>query len=205
MVYFYGTMLSKGDRTRQFIIEKSAPIFNTKGYAATSMADILAATGLAKGGVYGNFKSKDEIAVEAFIYSYAKLKEELRFKIRQQATATGKLSAILDFYRNYSVKPHIEGGCPLLNTAIDADDHIPFLKQKAKEALEEMLDSLRYLIQSGIDKKEFRKDIDAVQEAELFFAKIEGAIMIAKLRDNPKTLNRILDEMKREINNWKKS
>src|SRR5688572_3926032 len=198
-------MLSKGDRTRQFIIEKSAPIFNTKGYAATSMADILAATGLAKGGVYGNFKSKDEIAVEAFIYSYAKLKEELRFKIRQQATATGKLSAILDFYRNYSVKPHIEGGCPLLNTAIDADDHIPFLKQKAKEALEEMLDSLRYLIQSGIDKKEFRKDIDAVQEAELFFAKIEGAIMIAKLRDNPKTLNRILDEMKREINNWKKS
>jgi TetR/AcrR family transcriptional regulator, transcriptional repressor for nem operon len=205
LVYFYGTMLSKGDRTRQFIIEKSAPIFNTKGYAATSMADILAATGLAKGGVYGNFKSKDEIAVEAFIYSYAKLKEELRFKIRQQATATGKLSAILDFYRNYSVKPHIEGGCPLLNTAIDADDHIPFLKQKAKEALEEMLDSLRYLIQSGIDKKEFRKDIDAVQEAELFFAKIEGAIMIAKLRDNPKTLNRILDEMKREINNWKKS
>jgi TetR/AcrR family transcriptional regulator, transcriptional repressor for nem operon len=204
LVYFCTTMLSKGDRTRQFIIEKSAPIFNTKGYAATSMADILAATGLAKGGVYGNFKSKDEIAVEAFIYSYAKLKEELRFKIRQQITATGKLSAILDFYRNYSVKPHIEGGCPLLNTAIDADDHIPFLKQKAKEALEEMLDSLRYLIQNGIDKKEFRKDIDAVKEAELFFAKIEGAIMIAKLRDNPKTLNRILDEMKNEINSWKK-
>lgn len=195
-------MLSKGDKTKQFIIEKSAPIFNRKGYAATSMADILEATGLAKGGIYGNFSSKDEIAVEAFEYSYNKLKEELRFKIRQQSTARAKLTAILDFYRNYSVKPHIEGGCPLLNTAVDADDNIPFLKEKAKAALEEMLDSLRYLIQRGIDNKEFRKDMDAAREADLFFAKIEGAIMISKLRDHPRTLNRILDDMKTELNGW---
>jgi len=197
-------MLTKGDKTRQFIIEKAAPIFNQKGYAATSMADILKATGLAKGGIYGNFNSKDEIAVEAFEYSYSKLKEQLRFKVRQEKTYTAKLTAILDFYRNYSAKPHIEGGCPLQNTAIEADDNIPFLKEKARSALEEMLDSLRYLIQSGIDHKEFRKDMDAVKEAELFFARIEGGIMISKLRDNPKTLNRILDEMKDEINyNWK--
>jgi TetR/AcrR family transcriptional regulator, transcriptional repressor for nem operon len=195
-------MLSKADRTKQMIVERSAPIFNRKGYAATSMADILKATGLAKGGIYGNFKSKDEIAVEAFIYSYTKLKDELRFKIRQEKTATAKLWSILDFYRNYSAKPHIDGGCPLLNTAVDADDNIPFLKTKAREALEEMLDSLRYLIQAGIDRKEFRKTLDPVKEAELFFAKIEGAIMISKLRDNPKTLNRILDEIKADVKSW---
>ena len=196
-------MLTKGDKTKQFIIERSAPIFNRKGYAATSMTDILKATGLAKGGIYGNFSSKDEIAIEAFDYSYNQLKESLRFKIRQEKTSSAKLTAILDFYRNYSLKPHIEGGCPLMNTAIDADDNIPFLKEKAKAALEEMLESLRYLIQSGIDNKEFNKKLDSVRESELFFAKVEGAIMIAKLRDNPKTLNRILDEMKEEINSWK--
>jgi TetR/AcrR family transcriptional regulator, transcriptional repressor for nem operon len=196
-------MLTKGDKTKQFIIERSAPIFNRKGYAATSMTDILKATGLAKGGIYGNFSSKDEIAIEAFDYSYNQLKESLRFKIRQEKTSSAKLTAILDFYRNYSLKPHIEGGCPLMNTAIDADDNIPFLKEKAKAALEEMLESLRYLIQSGIDNKEFTKKLDPVRESELFFAKVEGAIMIAKLRDNPKTLNRILDEMKEEINSWK--
>lgn len=195
-------MLTKADRTKQFIIEKSAPIFNTKGYAATSMADILRATGLAKGGIYGNFSSKDEIAVEAFIYSYTKLKEDLGFKIRQEKTASLKLFAILDFYRNYSVKPSVEGGCPLLNTAIDADDNIPFLKAKAREAMEEMLDSLRYVIQKGIDKGEFVSSLKAVNEAEFFFAKIEGAIMIAKLRDSPKTLNRILEEIKIDIAGW---
>ena len=197
-------MLSKADRTRQFIIERSAPIFNTKGYAATSMADILEATGLAKGGIYGNFQSKDEIAEEAFIYSYTKLKDELRFKIRQEKTAVTKLFAILDFYRNYSEKPHIEGGCPLLNTAVDADDNIPFLKEKARAAMEEMLDSLRHVIQQGIDHHEFRLDLDAPKEAELFFAKIEGAIMISKLRDHPRALNRILEDMKTVVEGWKR-
>lgn len=198
-------MLSKAEKTRQFIIEKSAPIFNRKGYAATSMADILDATGLAKGGIYGNFTSKDDIAVEAFEYSYGILKQELQAKIRQQKTASAKLIAILDYYRNYSIKPHIEGGCPLQNTAIEADDNIPFLKVRARAALEEMLDSLRKMIQYGIEYKEFRKDIDAGKEAELFFAKIEGGIMMAKLRDNPKTLNHILDEIKEQVISWKKS
>jgi AcrR family transcriptional regulator len=197
-------MLTKAEKTRKFIIEKSAPIFNRKGYAATSMADILKATGLAKGGVYGNFSSKDEIALEAFEYSYAKLKEDLQFKIRAVKTASAKLMSILDFYRNYSIKPHMEGGCPLQNTAIDADDNIPFLKARAKEALDEMLDSLRYMIQRGIDNKEFKKNLDATREAELFFAKIEGGIMMAKLRDNPRTLNYILEEIREDVISWKR-
>src|SRR6187402_686740 len=96
-------MLSKADRTRQFIIEKAAPIFNAKGYAATSMNDILKATGLAKGGIYGNFNSKDEIAVEAFEYAYNQLKAALIQKIKPVSTASGQLLAILQFYKNYTV------------------------------------------------------------------------------------------------------
>ncbi|MCP9748240.1 TetR/AcrR family transcriptional regulator, partial [Lacihabitans sp. CS3-21] len=147
-------MFTKSDITRQTIIEKSAPIFNTKGYSATSMSDILAATGLTKGGVYGNFESKDQIAIEAFEHSISKLQEALRFKIKKENTAKDKLLfeskdqiaieafehsisklqealrfkikkentakdkllAILTFYKNYSINPLTEGGCPLLNT-----------------------------------------------------------------------------------------
>lgn len=194
-------MLSKADKTRQFIIEKAAPLFNTKGYSATSMNDILEATGLAKGGVYGNFTSKDEIAVEAFDYAYGKLKEALRFKIKQQETATGKLIAILQFYRNYSVKPVTEGGCPLQNTAIDSDDSIPFLKEKAAAALKEMLTSLEYIIQKGVQTGEFSKKINVAEEAILFFATIEGGLMMSKLSNNPKILNSLLDNLKEQVEN----
>ncbi len=192
-------MLSKSDRTKLFIIERSAPLFNTKGYAATSMSDILRVTGLAKGGIYGNFKNKDEIALEVFDYSFHKLREALRFKIKQESTAFGKLNAILDFYHNYSESPVIEGGCVLLNTATDADDSIPFLKERARQGLKDMLASLKYIIEKGIEAGEFSKKLNALNEAELIFATIEGGIMMSKLNDSPVILNKLLENLKLQI------
>ena len=59
-------MNSKSSRTKQFIIEKTAPVFNAKGYAGTSINDLMIATGLTKGNIYGNFENKDEVALAAF-------------------------------------------------------------------------------------------------------------------------------------------
>ncbi|MBK8389149.1 MAG: TetR/AcrR family transcriptional regulator [Saprospiraceae bacterium] len=192
-------MFSKSDLTRQFIIEKSAPIFNTKGYSATSMNDILQATGLTKGGVYGNFESKDQIAEEAFELSIGKVKEGIRFKTKNENTALGKLFAIFNFYKNYSILPLTEGGCPLLNTAIESDDNLPFLKVKAQKALNELLGSLENIIQNGIESKEFKEGIDAKKEAALMFSVIQGGLMMSKLSDNPKILNGLLETLKTNV------
>ena len=54
-------MVAKGTRTRQNIIEKSLQLFCVKGYYNTSVNDILKATGLTKGGLYGHFSSKEDI------------------------------------------------------------------------------------------------------------------------------------------------
>ncbi len=72
-------------------------------------------------------------------YSYQRLKADLGARVGPKKTAMEKLHAILQYYRNYTVNPPIEGGCPLMNTGLDADDSYPFLKKKAKEALLEML------------------------------------------------------------------
>src|SRR6201997_1436722 len=61
--------MSKGQVTRQRIIELAAPLFNQRGFEGCSMQDILEATGLKKGGVYRHFSSKEELAAEAFRYS----------------------------------------------------------------------------------------------------------------------------------------
>ena len=192
-------MLTKADKTKQLIIEKAAPLFNKKGYAGTSMNDIMAATGLTKGGLYGNFDNKDEIAALAFEYSYNKLKTELVFKIRQQRTALDKLFAILVFHRNYTLRPPVEGGCPLLNTSVDADDAYPFLKKRAKEALNDMLGGLEHIIENGIKYRQIKSSVDARREAEIIFAQIEGGIMMAKVSDDVKVLHRVLDNLRAHI------
>lgn len=163
------------------------------------MNDIMEATGLAKGGLYGNFKNKDEIAAAAFEYSYQRLKEDLGARVGPKKTAMEKLYAILQYYRNYTVDPPIPGGCPLMNTGLDADDSYPFLKKKAKEAILEMLHVLQRILKKGVDNGEINPGIDVKKEAEIIYAQIEGGIMMAKVADDVSMLNRMLDNLRERM------
>lgn len=193
--------MTKGEKTRQFIIEQAAPLFNKNGYAGTSLSDIMKATGMAKGGVYGNFKNKDEIAALTFEYAFQKIKTAILFKLSSCNTSIERLVAILQFYRTYITNPPIEGGCPLLNTSVEADDSFPFLKTRARAAQNEMLDSLMKIFQDGKKKAEFKSSIQPQREAENMYALIEGSIVMAKINDNPAILHRTLDRIREHIEN----
>lgn len=188
-------MPSKSDRTRQRIIELSAPLFNIKGYAGTSMNDILTATGLTKGGVYGNFPGKDEIAAAAFAYSYGQLRAALTRAAAAQGTAHRQLLAILKFYRNYTVQPVVPGGCPVMNAAVDTDDVYPALHRQVRAALAELLDGLRRILARGVAGGEFRPDLNPMHEAEYLYAQIQGGILLSQTSGDPRVLNRLLDRL----------
>ena len=81
--------MNKGQSTREMIIEKSAELFNTRGYAGCSLSDIMAATGLKKGGIYNHFRNKDEISLEAFKFSFAQVENILAGITRQEKTDKG--------------------------------------------------------------------------------------------------------------------
>ena len=70
--------MTKGERTRQRIVAAAAPLFNQRGYAASSMSELMAATGLEKGGIYRHFASKDELALAAFDHMIAVQSERFR-------------------------------------------------------------------------------------------------------------------------------
>ena len=60
----------KGEKTRERIVSKAAQLFNERGLEGTSLADLMEATGLEKGGIYRHFPSKEAVAVEAFEYAW---------------------------------------------------------------------------------------------------------------------------------------
>lgn len=168
-------------------------LFNTKGFSATSMQDILRATSLQKGGVYGHFSSKEEIALAAFDYAFNNIMERISTRVRAHRNANDRLTAIVEFYRNYSINPTIPGGCPIQNTAVDADDTIPTLKDRAKKAVEYMLDSMAQIIKKGQERGEITDKLIPKNEALIIFSQIQGALMMAKVTNNPTALNTVLD------------
>ena len=54
-------MSTKSESTRTLIIQSACRLFLDKGYSATSMRDIVAASGVTMGGIYNHFSGKEEI------------------------------------------------------------------------------------------------------------------------------------------------
>lgn len=192
-------MLTKADRTRQFIIEQAAPIFNRKGFAGTSMSDILEATGLAKGGLYGNFESKEEIAREAFKYMFEKAYNEIVKAVKKEHSPIEKLIAVCEYHRDYTKKGPVEGGCPILNFSIDVDDTMPRLKKDVKQAVELMLSDLYRIIEKGKRIGEIKTEVNSERYALVIYGMIEGGIFLAKALDDSRKLNQSLEYLKEMI------
>lgn len=191
--------MSKAERTRQFIVEKTAPIFNVKGYAGTSMSDMTAATGLTKGSIYGNFADKEEVALAAFEHNWKRVQAIVRAEMDKRKTNKEKLLALVGVYDNIQSHAFPEGGCPLLNTAVEADDTHPCLRDKATAALQGWKKNIVALIESGVVGKEFRADADAEQTALTIIALIEGAIMISRLTGNARHRKAVMPVVEKTI------
>ena len=54
-------ILSKGERTGQAVLDAAYGLFLEQGYSATSMRQVAERAGVAVGGIYNHFASKDEI------------------------------------------------------------------------------------------------------------------------------------------------
>lgn len=93
-------MISKSEKTAKYIIEKVAPLFNQKGYAATSMSDLTTATGLTKGAIYGNFQNKEELAIKSFNFSVNQVLKSISSHQNKNKSSLQKLYLITDFYKN---------------------------------------------------------------------------------------------------------
>lgn len=174
-------MISKAEKTKQFIIEKTAPIFNRKGFAGTSMNDIVEATGLTKGSIYGNFESKDEVALAAFDYNYGMVSSMIKTKMAGKPHNIDKLKVYLSVFSDFVNLPMLHGGCPVLNTAIESDDTHGQLRAKAVGAIENWYAAIEKVITNGIDTGQIKQGTNAKDFAGAFIALIEGGIMLAKV------------------------
>jgi TetR/AcrR family transcriptional repressor of nem operon len=193
--------MKKTERTKQRIVVAAAELFNQKGYAGTHIRDIMQATGLAKGGIYGNFASKEEIEVAAFDHAVNCVMEPIVEELAQYGEAPAKLHALLRLYEQYGAAPPLPGGCPILNTSIEADDAHGPLREKVIGALDQLHGTISSIISDGQQAGEIQRDVDPSEMATHMLATIEGGIMIGKaygdrtrLEAAIRPLHRMIDE-----------
>ena len=111
-----------------------------------------------------------------------------------------KLLVYPEIYRKFWQLPFLQGGCPVANTAMEADDTHPALKTKAAFALQFWRNAVEYRIQTGIEAGEIKPDTNAVEFTAVLTTLIQGSVMQAKVSGNLMYLNASMNFLERMIN-----
>jgi TetR/AcrR family transcriptional repressor of nem operon len=181
--------VTKGELTRRKIVEAAAPIFNQNGYEGSSLSALMEATGLKKGGIYRHFASKEELAAEAFDYTWEAAWNTRILHVYEKANGIDKVKQLIaNFVEHRSPVP---GGCPVLNTAVDADDGNPVLRKRVARALRLWVARLQSFVEEAQVQGDARADADPKGVATLIVASLEGALMMSRLQRNDDALRRV--------------
>ena len=195
--------MTKAERTKQHIIETAAPIFNKKGVAGTTVDDVLSATGLAKGCLYNHFENKEVLALETVDFLLHKIRLTTLTALDKEPTAKGKLFAYLDL-RLDTQNRVFEGGCPILNFGMEADDTNAQIRQKVKKVIQSSLKMLQDIVEKGIADKEFTKDFNGEEFAIKVFTLMEGNILVGRVLGSNHTMQLMNSMLKKEIETYSK-
>lgn len=191
-----GTALgTKGERTRQRIVELAAPVFNRQGFAGASLRDLIGATGLEKGGIYNHFGSKEQLALEAYDYAMSRVTESLA---RSQGGATDAIDRLTRMIRAFATnarKPEVDGGCPMMNTAIEADDTNAELRDRARASMTLWHRLVGRIVKDGKAAGTLAPDLDPYGLASTITGSLEGALMLARLYGDPTHMDNVVEHL----------
>jgi len=177
--------LTKGKKTRLNIVAKAAVVFNQRGFEGSSMQDIVEAVGLEKGSIYGHFSSKEELALEAFDFAWADTVQKRMGNLDTVNHAVDKLKLHVD---NYVDTPSFSGGCPLLNTAVDADDGNLALRDRARKAMRGWEEALVNIVIEGQQRGEVRLEVQPQSIATFLISTLEGATAVSRIDKRSRAL-----------------
>ncbi|MBT2620049.1 TetR/AcrR family transcriptional regulator [Chryseobacterium sp. ISL-6] len=195
-------MLTKAEKTKLFILETASPLYNEKGISGVSIDDVLEATKLTKGCIYGHFNGKDDLSEQVVDFSLKKMSQKLAGIVSQGKTAEEKIFLYLDFHKN-PIDTYIAGGCPIFNTAVEADDHFPSIKKKVAKVLETGLQGISNILKEGIVNGEFSDELNADIFAFKILSAVEGGIVLSRTMDSQKLMIELIIDLKKELKQYK--
>lgn len=189
-------MSSKGEITKQKVLETARELFYLNGYNNTSIDDILKASKIKKGNLYFHFRSKEELGY-AVLDSYLTGEGGMIERI-----LAGSGSPMERVYRLFdSSKKHLSGqgcrgGCPIGNFALEMSDIHNGFRKKINAVFDAWCGHLEKLLREAKQADEIPPSIDTKALACFMVAVWEGGVMLVKTRKDPRVMGDCIKSLK---------
>lgn len=178
------------------VLDAVLETFWRRGYEATSMADLCAATGLHKGSLYQAFGDKHQLFMRA-LTSYARQQASEVAGVASQAHSP--LDRIRAVVRHLTGRAGSEKGCMLINSMVELAPHDEEVRTALRSFGEGQWRMAAQLIGEAQRAGEIRPALSPEKLARQLMVTLAGAAATAKGILDPEAVREVLDEL---IDSW---
>ena len=189
-------MSTKGDLTRQNIINKSMQLFALKGYFHTSIADIVQATGLTKGGVYGHFRNKEEIWYAVYEECGRVWKGVIFDGVREIRDPLARIAKVIEnSLKDYLGGGVFEGGCFLLNSLVDLAGQAPDMSNHVLKGFQGFRNLIRQWLEEAQQQGLLKEGLNLPEIANFLVIAVNGASPLYAASKDPAMWRQTLEQL----------
>ena len=184
---------------KQEIIRIAREVIHSKGYQATSVSDIMAATNIGKGQFYHYFQSKHDLGLAVVEDLVKDWEEQLIIGILNTSDdPVTKLNRMLQWAETSHAEMEIKYGCAMGNLAIEMSAQDEEFRLKIKEFFNHWVNSVADILTEMIEDHQLDESINPKKNAESIVAMIEGGILLMVSRQNIQVLQDIFEVIKQQ-------
>ncbi|MEJ2727904.1 MAG: TetR/AcrR family transcriptional regulator [Deltaproteobacteria bacterium] len=198
-------MAAKGSQTRQKIIAKALQLFCVKGYYNTSINDILQATGLTKGGLYGHFASKEDLWYAVYDAALGIWRRVVFQGIQSSADPLERIQILIENDIKTKLGKHIfEGGCFFHRMLVELSGQSDAMTGHLMRGFHQLAGLLCAWLEQAEQKGLLKENLNIHEIANYIIISLNGAAALYASSRNPAVLDQTVSQLHFYIRQLKK-
>ena len=184
----------KAMNTRDRLIDSARYLFWERGFAGTSMADLLAHAGVNSGSFYHFFESKEALlraVLEGYLYALRPVVVDPAFAKTEEPVA--RIFAILAGYRERILQTDCKYGCPLGRLALEIDPENRPAHKLIAENFQGWIGAIRECVEQM--KARLPKTTDPEALSTYVLAVMEGGVMLSRSYGSVEPFDRAVQQL----------
>jgi AcrR family transcriptional regulator len=154
-------LLTKGERTRNAILETAAALATEEGLEPLSIGRLAEETGMSKSGLFAHFGSKEELQLATVDHAASLFVAEVIAPARDAPKGLARVWALCDHMIDYAERQVFPGGCFFAATSFEFNNRPGPVRDRIEENIRSWLSYLEHAVDQARENGELVDDVSA--------------------------------------------
>lgn len=177
--------MSKGEQTRQEIVERALALAGEVGLEGVSLGVLAAGMNLSKSGLFAHFKSKEALQLAVLQRAIDHFIEQVVLPVLKERRGEPRVRALFDRHLGWIQGRERQGSCFFMALTQEYDDRPGPVRDLLVQSQRDWYDTIARAARTAVEEGHFRADLDIEQFAYEWVGISMVYQQVHKLLENP--------------------